>query len=115
MNRLSHILLFFILCLPYKGVAENWMSRLPDETYVAVVSIPGAHDAATGSGWEAGYESLGDLFARTQDLNLAELWSVGVRAFDLRPCTRDGYLNINHGIIPTRVRFDKGSVFRESP
>lgn len=107
MNRLSHILLFFVLCLPAKGVAENWMSRLPDETYVAVVSIPGAHDAATGSGWEAGYESLGDLFARTQDLNLAELWSVGVRAFDLRPCTRDGYLNINHGIIPTRVRFDK--------
>ena len=39
--------------------AENWMSRLPDSTYVAVVSIPGAHDAATGSGWASGSEWMG--------------------------------------------------------
>ena len=83
------------------------MSRLPDAAYVAVVSIPGAHDAATGSGWETAYADLGDSFARTQELNLAELWSAGVRAFDLRPCTREGYLNINHGIIPTIARFDR--------
>jgi len=107
MKRLSYTFLLFIFFATPKGFAENWMSRLPDETYVAVVSIPGAHDAATGSGWEKGYETLGDSFARTQELNLAELWSVGVRAFDLRPCTRDGYLNINHGIVPTGVHFDK--------
>lgn len=97
------------LCLLFslQASADNWMSRLPDDTYVAVVSIPGAHDAATGSGWATDYADLGDSFARTQELNLAELWRIGVRAFDLRPCTREGYLNINHGIIPTNVRFDK--------
>ena len=86
--------------------ADNWMNRLPDEAYVAAISIPGAHDAATGSGWEAGYADLGDAFARTQELTLAEMWSAGIRAYDLRPCTRDGYLTINHGIIPTAMRFD---------
>ena len=86
--------------------AENWMSRLPDDTYVAVVSIPGAHDAATGSGWASGNEGLGESFAQTQDLSLSEQWSVGVRAFDLRPCVKDDYLNINHGIVATSVRFD---------
>ncbi|MBR5841798.1 MAG: hypothetical protein IKY64_04190 [Bacteroidaceae bacterium] len=86
--------------------AENWMSRLPDSTYVAVVSIPGAHDAATGSGWASGSEWMGESFAQTQDLSLSEQWSVGVRAFDLRPCVKDDYLNINHGIVATSVRFD---------
>ncbi|MBR4433627.1 MAG: hypothetical protein IKS80_03860 [Bacteroidaceae bacterium] len=97
----------FFLLLPLQASAAGWMSRLPDDSYVAVVSIPGAHDAATGSGWESGYADLGDSFARTQELNLAELWSIGVRAFDLRPCTREGYLNINHGIIPTVAHFDR--------
>lgn len=103
----SSFLIFSFLFLPLQASADNWMSRLPDDTYVAVVSIPGAHDATTGSGWESGYADLGDSFARTQDLNLAELWSAGVRGFDLRPCTREGYLNINHGIIPTVARFDR--------
>ena len=39
--------------------AENWMSRLPDDAYVAVLSIPGTHEAATGSGWSAGMEDMG--------------------------------------------------------
>ena len=42
----------------------------------------------------------------TQELTIAELWQAGIRAFDLRPCTREGYLNINHGIISTALRFD---------
>lgn len=86
--------------------AENWMGRLPDSTYVAVLSIPGAHDAATGSGWASGSEWMGESFAQTQDLSLSEQWSVGVRAFDLRPCVKDDYLNINHGIVATSVRFE---------
>lgn len=94
------------LILPLQIYGDNWMERLPDDTYVAVVSIPGVHDAATGSGWGSGYGDLGNAFARTQELSLSALWSIGIRAFDLRPCTRSGYLNINHGIIPTSLRFD---------
>lgn len=86
--------------------AENWMSRLPDETFLSVVSIPGAHDAATGSGWADGMDGLGDLFARTQELTLPQLWSCGIRAFDLRPCVYEDYMNLNHGIVPTSVHFE---------
>lgn len=87
------------------AVADNWMREIPDNTYLATLSIPGAHDAATGSGWD-GSPDFGDSYARTQELTIAELWQAGVRAFDLRPCTREGYLNINHGIISTALRFD---------
>lgn len=86
--------------------AENWMSRLPDDTYVAVLSIPGAHDAATGCGWDEGSEDLGDSFAKTQDLDIKALWSTGVRAFDLRPCVYEDYMNLNHGIVPTKMHFE---------
>ena len=95
-------MLFGVVCVN----ADNWMSKLADDTYVAVVSIPGAHDAATGSGWASGNDGLGESFAKTQELSLAEQWSVGVRAFDLRPCVKGDYLNINHGIVATSVRFD---------
>ena len=95
--------------------AENWMGRLPDSTYVATLSIPGAHDAATGSGWASGQEGLGESFAQTQELTLSEQWSIGIRAFDLRPCVKDDYLNINHGIVATSVRFDDAlSLIRDS-
>ena len=88
--------------------AENWMSRLPDDTYISVVSIPGSHDSATGCGWAEGHEGLGESFAQTQDLDLGGQWAAGVRSFDLRPCKhKDGYLNINHGIVATNKRFDE--------
>ena len=89
--------------------AENWMNRLPDDTYISVVSIPGSHDSATGCGWAEGgfYQLIGPSFAQTQDLDLGAQWAVGVRAFDLRPRKHeDGYLHINHGIVATNKRFD---------
>ena len=100
------LLLLALVGLSMQGKAENWMYRLPDKTYVSVVSIPGAHDAATGSGWGSGLGLFGDSYARTQDLTIAQQWSLGVRAFDLRPCVYEDYMNINHGIIPTAVHFE---------
>jgi len=88
------------------GYSENWMHRLPADTYVAVVSIPGTHDAATGCGWLEGYEDLGNAFARTQDISIGQQWTLGIRAFDLRPCVYEGYMNLNHGIMPTCVHFE---------
>lgn len=98
------LLLLALAVLPLK--ADDWMSRLPDNAFVAALSIPGAHDACTGSGWSS-LEDFGEQFARTQELTLAELWAAGVRAFDLRPCVYSGYLNINHGMIPTKMHFDE--------
>lgn len=111
MNLMKRKVLIPLVALLASNVsvkADNWMSRLPDETFVAVVSIPGAHDAATGCGWADGNDGLGKAFAQTQDLDLGAQWAAGVRAFDLRPCKhKDGYLNINHGIVPTSKRFDE--------
>lgn len=85
--------------------AMNWMERLPDDTFVSVLSIPGAHDAATGSGWSS-MGLLGNRYAKTQELTIAELWTAGVRAFDFRPCVYADYMNINHGIMPTNLHFE---------
>ena len=90
-----------------KDYSGNWMGRIPDNTYVAALSIPGSHDASTGSGWQSAYEQLGEMFARTQDLTFAEQWSIGIRAFDMRPCVHADHLNLNHGICATKLHFDE--------
>lgn len=99
--------LLLTTCISYSAFADNWMKHLPDETYVAVLSIPGSHDTATGEGFEADNESLGESFARTQDLTIGDQWALGIRAFDFRPATREGYLHCNHGIVATKAHFDK--------
>ncbi|MBR5599799.1 MAG: hypothetical protein IKW29_00695 [Bacteroidaceae bacterium] len=102
---LIYILLLF--CSPLLAVAQrfdgsNWMSRLDDERTVASLSIPGAHDAATGEGLPL-VAGLG----KTQQLTLAEQWECGVRAFDLRPAVNGEELHIYHGPIRTKISFGK--------
>jgi hypothetical protein len=106
MKRLIGILLVTVMLVPDLR-AENWMARLPDDALVAEVSIPGAHDAATGSGWAGLYGPIGNKFAKTQDLDLRQLWDVGIRAFDLRPAMHKHYMSLNHGMVPTRLHFDE--------
>lgn len=95
--------------------ADNWMKRLPDDAYVSTLSIPGSHDSGTGNGFPGVttsiYGPFGDKYARTQDKNFEEQWNIGVRAFDLRPCIKDDYINVNHGIMPTKLRFDNALYF----
>jgi hypothetical protein len=73
-----------------EDTAVCWMETLADDTPLAALSIPGAHDAASSSitAWPS--------WTRTQDKNVAELWNCGVRAFDLRPALVDGELGIYH-------------------
>ena len=104
-KRCWAVVCFGLLCL--QAYCENWMARLPDRAYVSTLTIPGAHDAATGSGWASGYAELADQYARTQDLTIAEQWTLGIRAFDLRPCSYSDHLNLNHGMIPTVLHFDE--------
>ena len=35
-----------------RGDIQNWMNYLPDDMFVAHVSIPGTHDTATNHGWK---------------------------------------------------------------
>ena len=78
------------------------MQHLDDSHTVASLSIPGAHDAATGEGVHmvAG-------FGKTQELSLTALWDCGVRAFDLRPAVNGEELHIYHGPIRTKISFGK--------
>ena len=116
--------LFVLLALSLPLQAENWMKRLPDDAYVSTLSIPGTHDSGTGNGFPgittSIYGPFGDKFARTQDKSFEEQWELGIRAFDLRPAIADGYINVNHGIMPTNLRFDNALYFlrdklRENP
>lgn len=68
----------------YSG--NNWITPLDGDIYVSQMSIPGAHDAATGEDMAT---PLGDIFASTQEQTLQEQWNLGVRAFDLRPALYD--------------------------
>ena len=117
-------MLALVCAVAVPTMADNWMKRLPEEAYVANLSIPGSHDTGTGNGFPgittSIYGPFGDKYARTQDKNLEEQWNLGVRAFDLRPCIKDSYINVNHGIMPTKLRFDDALFFlrdrlRENP
>lgn len=96
-----------LLCCPLIAIAQdfgghNWMQHLDDACTIASLSIPGAHDAATGEGVHmvAG-------FGKTQELSLAALWDCGVRAFDLRPAVKGEELHIYHGPVRTKISFGK--------
>ena len=71
----------------YSG--NNWITPLDGDIYVSQMSIPGAHDAATGEDMAT---VIGDLFASTQEQTLQEQWNLGVRAFDLRPAIYDAII-----------------------
>ncbi len=89
--------------------ADNWMKHLPDGEYVANVSLPGSHDSGTGNGCGRVLNLVdGTQYAKTQDLTISEQWAIGIRAYDLRPCvTSNGYMNVNHGIVPTSLGFEE--------
>lgn len=107
--RKFYLTLLLMLAAGIDVVAENWMGRLPDHLYVAQVTIPGAHDAATAHGWTGLGLLVGDATSKTQDITLQEQWALGVRAFDLRPKvdgTLDKHLQCYHGIAGIDLRFD---------
>ena len=86
---------------------NNWMKDLPDDAYLVDLSIPGAHDAATGHGWTGLAGTLGGpSTGTTQDIDIPEQWKLGVRAFDLRPNVNGSRLAINHGVLQTKLYFD---------
>ena len=96
------------LATPLHLAADNWMSRLPDDAFVATVSIPGTHDSATGSGWTSAITNLNaSKYSETQSTTIEEQWQLGIRAFDLRPAEQSGYMSCNHGIQVTKLKFEE--------
>lgn len=60
----------------------SWMKALPDDMPAWQVSMPGSHDAATGTIPE---DNPARMYAGTQSYDLETQFNMGVRAFDLRP------------------------------
>ncbi len=104
-NILSVLSVF--LCLSSYALADNWMSRLPDNIPVCLLSIPGTHDSATGNGFTGtagNYAGAG--YATTQDLTISEQWALGVRAFDFRlAINSSSKLVLWHGVCQTKESF----------
>ena len=78
-----------------------WQSALPDDMPVCMVSLPGAHDAATSSI----KIPIVKGFAKTQVIPIDRQWQYGVRVFDLRPAVVDDDLLICHSTIKTKTSF----------
>ena len=72
------------------------MTAIDDDTKIALLTIPGTHDAATSSCAGPG---------KCQTLTIPEQLESGVRAFDLRPTMDDNSTlgNIYHSILDTGV------------
>lgn len=81
---------------------NRWMCFLDDDREISTLSIPGAHDAATGDGL-----CINIGLGKTQHLSIAEQWDSGVRAFDLRPALCDTVLHIYHSTLRTKTSFSE--------
>lgn len=85
---------------------SNWMADLPDNILVAHVSIPGAHDFATGEKWAS---STGKKASTTQAATMCEQLDLGIRALDFRPGLGDddGVIYCNHGSDQTEITLEQ--------
>lgn len=106
MKRIT-FLLFYILCNIGCAFADvtpsNWMSGLNDNIFIAQMSLPGAHNAATGHGFSGIGAIIGAATGKCQDKEISGLWDAGVRVFDLRPSADGDNCTINHGSLSTNT------------
>lgn len=100
-------LLVSLLCFISSAIAQTdlkqWMNGLNDNLYISQMSLPGAHNAATGHGF-TGWGAIGGAIAgKCQDRDIAGLWDAGVRVFDLRPTDDGDDCTINHESLATKT------------
>lgn len=102
-------LLSFVLSVPAASAAlsggawyaglSSWMAPLRDETPLARIMMPAAHDAGMAEDWTkmTGWAwFLGKKIACTQSLNIAGQLAAGTRYFDIRPYCDDGEMRTCH-------------------
>lgn len=79
--------------------AAGWMGRIPAETKLSRITLPGTHNSA------ALHEPLAGT-AKCQNLDLTEQLAAGVRYLDLR-CRHTGdSFALHHGMVDQRQTFD---------
>ncbi len=106
MKRILSLMLGIALCVANAFAAvdtKQWMASLNDNIFIAQMSLPGAHNAATGHGFSGTSAIIGAFTGKCQDKEIAELWDAGVRVFDLRPSDSGDDCTINHGSLATTL------------
>jgi 1-phosphatidylinositol phosphodiesterase len=81
------------------AAGHNWMIKVPDESLVSSLNIPGTHNAG----------ALHEPFPRTakcQTLTLAKQLESGVRFFDIRCCHQNDSFSIYHGPVSQKLTFE---------
>ena len=63
MTRKICTVLIACLISSHNLLADNWLARISDNTYVSQLSIPGTHDASTGEGFTPLVALLCNLYA----------------------------------------------------
>lgn len=97
---------------------NNWITPLDNNIYVSQLSIPGTHDAGTGSGmdfsnsmtgWASGVGDVLNNIGVTQYLDIEQQWNIGIRAFDFRPAynTIHNAMYLWHGLACTKLSMDE--------
>lgn len=80
-------------------VSSNWLSQLPDETYLYQLSIPGATAAFSKDVYDAGNKMYAD-----QTLSITDLWNKGVRCFEIAVDNNSGSTLANQPIIVNSIK-----------
>lgn len=104
---MHYILTLVLFCISMIAVSQsmnysNWLDKIDDERTIASLSVPGAHNAATGEG-VCFFSGIGV----TQFYSIEDLWEHGIRAFDLRPAVNESQLHIYHGLLKTHISFNE--------
>ncbi|MER5636493.1 phosphatidylinositol-specific phospholipase C domain-containing protein [Kitasatospora sp. NPDC002227] len=85
----------------------DWMSRVPDQTWLAGMSIPGTHeslaihDAIPGGDTTQAQQDFGD-----SGQTLTAQYQAGIRAVDIRVQAMNGKFDIHHGAVYQHAVFD---------
>lgn len=96
--------------------AADWMADLPDNMFVAHVSIPAAHDFVTGeNNWKTISAVTGPINSTCQSATMDELLAGGIRGIDLRPgyyepFRGDAKLFLCHGADVMDITFEDGII-----
>lgn len=72
-----------------KGHQAQWMSEIPDDTHLKMLTIPGTHDSGA---------RFGTPIAECQTMKIREQLDAGIRFFDIRCKLKNGKLKIYHSI-----------------
>ena len=97
-------------CMLFVSCAKDyshWMKALPDDMPAWQVSMPGSHDAATGT---IPSDDPAKIYAGTQTYDLETQFKMGVRAYDLRPGFNNNdvsCLRIMHSYVDAGVSADE--------